>query len=35
MSHGAYWWGAGLGFCVGVGFVAVLLFMDQRQRRRQ
>lgn len=27
--------GAGFGFCIGVGFVAALLFVDQWQRRRR
>jgi hypothetical protein len=35
MSHSAYWWGAGFGFCVGVLFVASFLFVDQWQRRRR
>jgi hypothetical protein len=35
MSTATYWWGAGFGFCMGVGFVAAFLFVDQRQRRRR
>lgn len=32
----ASWWlGALFGFCVGIGFVATLLFVDQRQRKRR
>lgn len=30
-----WWFGALTGFCVGVGFVASLLFVDQWQRRRR
>lgn len=35
MSSATYWWGAEFGFCVGVGFVGVLLLVDQWQRRRR